>query len=229
MLAQGATVHLTIDRGPSNSFSGEMIERLTGLLQRPEPEQRFLVIKARGENFCLGRDPEMASPVELRQVGARIAECNEAVRRSRLVTICQVDGHAAGFGVGLLAACDAVVASDRAEFWFPELDNGLPPSVVISWLARQTSRKRCFELVTSCRKFTAREAVELGVASEAVAAEEVEARVQALLELLSKRKAWALEMTKRLILQAERTPEDIAVDWTPDALTIGGLQIAADR
>lgn len=227
--AEGSILRLTIDRGSNNSFSGAMIEELTDLIQRPQVDQRFLLIEAKGENFCLGRDPEPGPPMKLRQVGARISECNEAMRRSRLITVCKVEGDAAGFGVGLMASADVVIAADSARFWFPELDNGLPPSVVISWLARQTSRKRCFDLVASGRRFSGEEAVELGVVSEVVSRGEVAERVDSMLASLADHEQWALAMTKRLILQAQRTPESVAVDWAPDALTLGALQIAADR
>src|SRR4051812_49298007 len=56
--------------------------------------------------------------------------CLAVLRRSPKPTIALVDGEARGGGLGLAAACDVVVATDRSQFALPELLWGLLPAVI---------------------------------------------------------------------------------------------------
>jgi len=66
------------------------------------------------------------------------------LRCTRLVTVTEVRGDAAGFGVGVLAACDVAVAEAGARFFFPEVGIGLAPAVVLAWLPRVVGEREAF-------------------------------------------------------------------------------------
>ena len=61
---------------------------------------------------------------------------HQALRSSPLVTIAEIHGDAAGFGVGLIAACDVAIAVSDAHFSFPEVGINLAPALVLAWLPR---------------------------------------------------------------------------------------------
>jgi methylglutaconyl-CoA hydratase len=140
-----------------------MCERLAGLVLDPPAGTRVLRLAARGPSFCLGRERRAAETRALRtEVGALVA-LNRALRRSPLVTVAEVHGDAAGFGVGLAALCRVSIAARSARFWFPEVEIGLAPVVVLAWLPRMVGPKRAFDLTATARRVTADEALGLGL------------------------------------------------------------------
>jgi methylglutaconyl-CoA hydratase len=224
---EGAVLLADIDRPPSNMFDGAMIEALTEEVRAAEssPGLRFLRLRAEGDAFCLGRDPEGSSPVELRAVAARITALNLELRRSPLIVVAEVQGDAAGFGAGIVACADVAIAADSAEFWFPELGAGLPPSIVISWLAKLVPRKVAFDLVTSGRRFPADEARDLGLVTDVAPAADLADAVDARLQQLGELDPTSLRDVKRMVSQAIRSDEDDAPGWATDALAVAALRL----
>lgn len=165
-------VRAVIDRGTDNLLTTALCEALTGYLRRPQADAHVLVVAPAGESFCLGRQRGAASVAELREeVGALVA-LNRALRATRLVTVAQVNGDAAGFGVGLAALCDLTVSVASARFWFPEVDMDLAPALVLAWLPRLVGHKQALRLTATGRRLTAAEAAGIGLVTTVVATEE---------------------------------------------------------
>ena len=159
----GPVVRVVIDRGDDNLLTTAMCDELTGLLAAPPPGTHVLRLAAEGPCFCLGRERRAGTVQELRrEVGALVA-LNRALRHSPLVTVAEVHGDAAGFGVGLAALCRVSIAAPSARFWFPEVEIGLAPTVVLSWLPRLVGPKRAFDLTATARRVDAAEALGLGL------------------------------------------------------------------
>jgi enoyl-CoA hydratase/carnithine racemase len=223
---EGAALVVTIDRGERNSFSGEMMRTLADAVHRAgqDPELRLMRIRALGDAFCLGRDQEGETADELRRIASSIVTVNEAIRTSPLVSVCEVTGDAAGFGVGLTASCDVAVAADSAEFWFPELEAGLAPTVVLSWLTRLLPPKRAFELVATGRRVGAAEAVSLGLVTEAVPAGDVARLGDEWAALLCERDGAALRDLKRFLSLTRAMDDASAAQAAVDALALGAAR-----
>lgn len=159
----GAVVTATIDRGPGNLLSTEMCAVLTAELRDPRDGAHILHLRAAGENFCLGRDRTARDPDALRaEVGALVA-LNRALASTRLVTVAEVAGDAAGFGAGLAALCRVAIAAPSARLWFPEIEIGLNPTVVLAWLPRLVGRRLAFDLTATGRRVPAAEAAQIGL------------------------------------------------------------------
>lgn len=95
---------------------------------------RAVVIASEGPEFCAGMDlaDALARPREqLQRALERYAACLARLQGGPAATIAVVEGAASGGGVGLLSACDLVVASPRATFSLPELRFGLVPAVIL--------------------------------------------------------------------------------------------------
>jgi enoyl-CoA hydratase/carnithine racemase len=92
-------------------------------------------------------------------------------------TIAVVEGPAVGGGVGLLGACDRVIATPAATFAMPELLWGLVPVVIVPSLRRRVDVARLVWLALTGFARTAAEALELGLVDEVVAPEELPARL----------------------------------------------------
>ncbi len=156
-------VDVVVERGDENLLTMQMCSVLTDHLLSPDPDEHVLRIRARGPAFCLGRERWAETPDDLRIEARTLVALNQALSSSRLVTIAQVGGEAAGFGVGLAALCDMTIAGPSAGFRFPEVDIDLAPVVVLSWLPRLVGRKQAFRLAASGQRIDARRAADLGL------------------------------------------------------------------
>ena len=98
-------------------------------------------------------------------------------------TIALVDGAALGGGCELVAACDIVIASDRARFGQPEIKLGVFPPVAAVILPLVIGEKRARELILTGEIIDAGEAGRLGLCNHVVPPEHLEGK---LLEVLAK-------------------------------------------
>jgi enoyl-CoA hydratase/carnithine racemase len=221
------TLDVVVDRGEHNRFTTEMARAFADAVSTAErdPRLRFLRLRAKGPAFCLGREPEGDSVDELHSVGARIAHLNEVLRETPLIVVCEVAGDAAGFGVGLVASSDVAIASQRARFWFPELDAGLAPAVVLSWLGHLVPRTLAFDLVASGRKLAAQEALEIGLVTAVAEQAGVAAAADAWLGRLSGLSAPALRDAKAFLGRVPTMDERSAGRSAADTLALGSLRL----
>ncbi|MEU5993448.1 enoyl-CoA hydratase/isomerase family protein [Spirillospora sp. NPDC047418] len=157
-----------LSRPPGNLFSIALCEQLTAVLDDPPEGAHVLRLRADGEAFCLGRDRGGSSPAEVRAEAEALADLTRSARRTRLVTVAEVQGDAAGFGVGVVAAFDVSVAVRDATFRFPEVGIGLAPALVLAWLPRVVGRRQAFWLTATGEPLPAGRAAELGLLNEVV-------------------------------------------------------------
>ena len=88
-------------------------------------------------------------------------------------------GAAYGGGVGLMAVCDSVVASDTARFGLTETRLGLIPATISPYVLARIGEGKARGVFFSGRVFDAAEAVLLGLVTRAVAPEALDAAVEA--------------------------------------------------
>lgn len=215
----GPVVVATLNRGESNLVSMDMCRALTGLLLDPPPGARVLHLRAAPPVFCLGRDRGGRDADALRLEAETLVELNGALRRGRLVTIAEVGGDAAGYGAGLAALCDMAFAAPSARFWFPEIEAGLAPTVVLSWLPTLVSHSQAFWLTATGARVDGRRAAELGLVTAVAPLDaELPGIVSAEIEVVLRR--------------SERVQAEIR-SFLSDAATMGDVasveQMAVDR
>lgn len=181
-----ATLLVTIDHGDENLFSVAMVDELAHEIRAAaaHPELRFVRLRSRGDVFCLGREgaapgAPRPKPRAIRAVAAAIVELNELLQTTPLVVVAEVQGDAAGLGVGLVGCADVAVAAERARFSFPEIFAGYAAMVVLGWLPHAIPRKRAFEMVATGGWVDADTALRDGLITEVVPAARLEARADA--------------------------------------------------
>jgi 2-(1,2-epoxy-1,2-dihydrophenyl)acetyl-CoA isomerase len=152
-----------------NAVVSELTEGLVAALdQAGRDGARVAVLAGRGRAFCSGHDlkepvpEETALATRLRVDG--IQEVTRAIRRFPGVVIAAVHGYALGAGCEFALGCDLVVASEDAQFGFPEVSVGLSVTGGISrLLPLLTGPVRAKELLLLGEKFGASRALELGL------------------------------------------------------------------
>ncbi|MBX3273079.1 MAG: enoyl-CoA hydratase/isomerase family protein [Sandaracinaceae bacterium] len=125
--------------------------------------------------FCEGMDlASLAREGGVEPAVRGFARCLRALVHAPRPTIALVDGDALGGGLGLAAACDLVLASERARVGLPEALFGIVPAMVMPVLLGRTSRQRARLLATRCSTQSAAWAREAGLFDEVAAPERLE-------------------------------------------------------
>jgi cyclohexa-1,5-dienecarbonyl-CoA hydratase len=114
-------------------------------------------------------------------------------------TIAIVDGAALGGGCELIAACDIVIASERARFGQPEIKLGVFPPVAAVLLPRVIGDKRARELLLTGELIEAPEAARLGLVNYLLPGSELEQKTSDLVSRFRSLSVIGLAFTKEAI------------------------------
>jgi enoyl-CoA hydratase/carnithine racemase len=186
---------------------------------------RFVRLRAMGETFCMGRSKGGSTPDELRGMARRIGTVNETLRTSPLTVLAEVNGSAAGFGVGMIGASDIAVAAETATFAFPEIKAGFAPAVVISWARFQLPQRLLYDMVSTGDAIDAPTALGAGLVTEIVKADDLEARVEARIARLEAVDPFALREMKRFLIFTRAMDPGTAAQASVDTLVFSGLRV----
>ncbi len=122
---------VTLNRPPVNAVNAELRDRLTAIFDAATDRDdiRCLVLTAQGKVFCAGADlkdrPDVSQPGAYWRHNRGVRETGNAIKECTKPVIAAINGAALGAGLGLMAACDIMMASDNAVFGMPEIDVGL--------------------------------------------------------------------------------------------------------
>ncbi len=158
-----------------NALSAEMVGEIESALDAAPPGLAALVIEGANGVFSAGADlkslsealaappkPGEADPLQaLNAAGGRFFARFAALP---YVTIAVVDGAAVGGGMGLAAAADIVIATDRARFALSETTLGIPPAQIAPHLALRLGERVARRLALTGARLDGREAAALGLA-----------------------------------------------------------------
>lgn len=131
-------------------------------------------------------------------------------------TIAIVDGAALGGGCELVAACDIVIASERARFGQPEIKLGVFPPVAAVLLPRVIGDKRARELILTGELIEAPEAARLGLVNYLLPGNELEQKTSDLLSRFRNLSVAALAFTKEAIDLGHGRSLDLALKEVED-------------
>jgi cyclohexa-1,5-dienecarbonyl-CoA hydratase len=110
-----------------------------------------------------------------------------------------VDGPAFGGGCELVAACDIVIASERARFGQPEIKLGVFPPVAAVILPRIIGEKKAREMVLLGEIVDANEALRLGLVNYVVPSAELNHQTDNVLAKLSELSSVSLQFTRNAL------------------------------
>jgi methylglutaconyl-CoA hydratase len=225
----GAILRARIDAGPGNLFTPAMSAQLAATLRTPPEGVHVLHLSAAGDEFCLGRAPFRDGAGPLREDVEVLVEVVDALRHTSVVTVAEVQGDAAGFGVGLAALSDVAVAAPQAQLWFPEVDAGFAPALVLAWLGELVGRRKAFWLAATGVRLPARKACEIGLLTHVVDDRgELGAAVADVVELLRAKQPHVHAQIKELVRLYAAVPEQTRASIAGDKLAFGALRRALE-
>jgi len=166
-----------------NALSPRMLRELLEALDRADAddEVRVVVVTGAGRAFCAGADlseggstfdhSEREDAREHRDGGGLLALRLYDLRKPVLAAI---NGPAVGVGVTMTLPMDVRIASEEARFGFVFARRGIVPEACSSWfLPRVVGISRAMEWLATGRVFSAAEALEGGLVSRVVPAQEL--------------------------------------------------------
>lgn len=229
---------LTLNRADRrNALSAELIAGLRAALAAAAADAtvRVVVLTGAGERaFCAGGDLAGALgggagakasggfPGRIAETG-QYAELLVALKRLGKPVVARLNGDALGGGVGLMLACDLVVAADDTRVGLPEVQVGLWPMMVTALLVRHVGRKAAAELMLLGEKLPAAEALRLGLVNRVVPRAALDETVAALTATLASRSAAVLRLGLDALNQTADLPFEPALFALRDRLVLNTL------
>jgi enoyl-CoA hydratase/carnithine racemase len=190
-----------------NPLSGAHLEEIGSAVMEmdSDPEVRAIVLAGKGRAFSAGADlKELAGstagdPNAARgrpNVGHRALR---ALHDARAITIAAAQGYAVGGGLSLVMAADLSVAAEGTVFFIPEVDLGLPyfwGSAAL--LVEAVGLRKAKELILSCDRVDAAEALKLGILNQVVPADRLLEEARALAERVAAKPPVAVQEVKKM-------------------------------
>ncbi|MBH8561401.1 enoyl-CoA hydratase/isomerase family protein [Nostoc sp. CENA67] len=159
-----------------NALNATLISQLSQSIQQAiaDPSCRVIVISALGSDFCKGLQFEEAV-INQNSPNPKsfdiFLDCLNLISRASQVTIACVEGNVTGGGVGLVAACDLVLAKEDVVFMLPEVIVGMIPALISPFILRRLPLARLRYITLSARGIPAIEAQVFGLVDEVVTEE----------------------------------------------------------
>jgi methylglutaconyl-CoA hydratase len=220
-----------------NAFDDELILELTEALIKldRDDEIRAVVLTGNGASFSAGADlnwmRRMAalSESDNRDDSERLAKLMRTLNDLSKPTIARVHGAAYGGGVGLIACCDIVIASDAAKFGLTEVKLGLVPAVISPYVIAAVGAREARRLFLTAEIFDAVDAHRIGLVHHCVPAAQLDARVDETLGLLRNGGPLAQKAAKKLVARIAASSGLSATGVDADnAALIARLRVSAE-
>ena len=157
-----------------NAVNGQLRRDLNAAWEtlRTDDEAWVASVTGNGKAFCAGAD--------LKDPGSAVGNDEhsfwevpsftslESGKEIWKPVIAAVNGYAIGFGLTMVAACDFVISSDRAEFGFPEVQLGVPTVQGSVRMPKMVGWQNAMELLLLGDRVSAERAKEMGLVMKVV-------------------------------------------------------------
>lgn len=166
---------------------------------------RAVVLTGAGKSFCSGGDlkyqlaqRDLPRSLKLGEA-AKLAHWLRDLDRLSKPLIGRIQGPAYAGGLGLISVCDIAIGLTGSLFAITEARLGLLPAMISPYVIRRLGVARARRYFLNGRRFTAEEALQLGLLDRIVAAEGLDAAVEEEIELILQCAPGAVGKIKRLI------------------------------
>lgn len=203
-----ATVTLNRPR-VNNAYNADMIGALLDGLPvlAADPRVRLVVIRGNGPHFQAGADLKWIDQVRVgsedhnQEVSRRTAELVWRLNAFPRPVIALVHGGCFGGGIGVIAACDVVIAQADAQFAITEARWGLTAAIIIPQLIGAMGLRQVRRYALSGERFDAARAQAVGLVHEICAPGELDAAAAPVIEAFLKSAPRAIAETKAQALE----------------------------
>jgi len=212
---RGAVAYVWLNRPDARNAMDDNMTRdlpqLFKLLQK-DSSVRVVVLGGRGSAFCAGADlgrmdkAGRAGTAKNRSQALRSAKFFNDLYMFPKPTIARIHGPAFAGGMGLVCACDVVVASEDAVFCLPETRIGLVPAMISPYVTRAMGANAARRYLLSGERFPAKEAKAMGMVHELVPVAELDGAIERIAQAFVECAPNALAEAKKLLRRVVGSP-----------------------
>jgi len=202
-----------------NALDQELLTELRDALRAAASDEsvRVVLVAGEGKEFCSGMDlrtfaDDASGSLTKFQAEARnMAGLLLDMRRHPRPIVAAVQGRALGGGCGIATAADIILATDSAQFGYPEINIGFVPAIVMALLRRLVSEKRAFELIASGDAISAQTALQYGMINRVFSVDTFEHQVEEFVAGLADKSTTALTLAKEVFYRTDAMQFEAAI------------------
>ncbi|MEX2479702.1 MAG: enoyl-CoA hydratase-related protein [Gammaproteobacteria bacterium] len=204
----GRTATITINRPKKyNAFRPRTVVELIDAFQAAgwNRDVGSIVLTGAGDKaFCTGGDQSDHAGGQYGDndargaVGMPVEELHSVIRDVPKPVVAKVRGYAIGGGNVFATICDLTLASENAIFGQvgPKMGS-VDPGFGTAYLARVVGEKKAREIWFMCRRYSAREALDMGLVNAVFPDDELDTEVQNWCDELNQRSPTAIALAKK--------------------------------
>lgn len=190
-----------------NAFNEVMIAELIDCIDYVNDmnDIRIVMLRGKGKSFCAGADLNWMRGVaqysfeQNYKESLNLSKCFFKIYTCKKPTIAMVHGAAIGGANGLLASCDFAYADDNTTFSLSEVKIGVVPACISPYVTKRVGEYGSKELMLTGKRIKGKEAEYHKLVNKSLPAEELEAYVASVLDLLRTSGPKAMSQCKDLI------------------------------
>jgi len=209
--AAAGIARITLNRPDKrNAITRDMMSALRDALQQSAEDSavRVLLIRGVGKDFCAGLDlSEVLKSAEdgneALASARRLGDLYIAMRRHPKPIVAAVHGRALGGGAGIATASDLILATESAQFGYPEVKLGFIPGIVFTMLQRAVNERQAMELALTGEPLSASRAHAIGLINRVYADSEFDTSVESYAATLAAQSATAMNLSKALLYETD--------------------------
>ncbi|HEY1988053.1 MAG TPA: enoyl-CoA hydratase/isomerase family protein [Acidimicrobiales bacterium] len=210
---EGHIATITYNRPESlNAINAEMRQALNDAFARfrHDEDAWVAIVTGAGKAFCAGADIHGGAGATGEFPGTfwekPTVNSFESGWEIYKPVIAAVNGYCLGYGLTLVTWCDFVIASDRAEFGFPEVRLGVPTIVGAIRLPQRINWQYAMELLLTGERIGPSRAKEIGLAGWVVPHDQLMAEARSLADRLVAAAPLAARATKEVAVRSQSLP-----------------------
>lgn len=130
---------------------------------------RFLVLRGSGQTFCGGLDLRWVTQNAGQDYLPNVLQYCAVLKKlqtGKFISVALVKGDVAGGGLGLVCACDYVIAETKSTYSLPEGLLGLIPGMILPSLFNRLKGSVIKKMVFTGQKYDSVQALAWGIADE---------------------------------------------------------------
>ena len=173
-----------------------------------------VVIKANGPVFCAGADLKAFAGMEVDPQDSTIPMpkdmfvIGDQLKGLHKPLIAQVHGDVYAGGFLMIGGCTHVIASESVKFGLPEVKRGIWPMQVMASLMPIMNARQMLDMCMRGKVLSAKEALDVGIATEVVAPDQLESAVTSLVEDLKNQSPSAIRLGLKAYQEMDSIPAE---------------------
>ncbi|MFC4668145.1 crotonase/enoyl-CoA hydratase family protein [Seohaeicola nanhaiensis] len=218
---------LTLNRPDKhNALNADLIAELFDAVEdlASDDKVRIVILTGAGKSFCAGGDFNwFASNVEKSRAerveqSATLAHLLRRLDTLQKPLIGRINGPAYGGGVGMISVCDYTIGAQGARYGLTEVKLGLLPANISPYVVARIGKVHARETMLSGALFDSARAERIGLLTEVVAANALDAAVERVVHDHLQAAPGAVADTKALIAYVASHDLETNMIYTADRL-----------